>query len=217
MTACALMDGKTSFTVPELFGAETIRLGPITNAFLTVALLVAVPFVSCSAPSTRRLRGNSPSASETPRYESKRTSPASTFNGRVLSVSDGDTIVVFDNANRSHEIRLHGIDAPEGGQAFGDRSRQNLSDLIAEKEVTVTWHKRDRYRRIVGEVSINGRDICLEQIKAGMAWHYKHYQSEQTPEDRALYADAEVEARASRRGLWIDASPIAPWNFRNRR
>ena len=191
----------------------------MTRAFLTVVLLAAVPFASCSAPSTRKLRGNPPPASETPRYESKatRTSPASTFNVRVVSVSDGDTIVVFDNANRSYEIRLHGIDAPEGGQAFGDRSRQNLSDLIAEKEVTVTWYKRDRYRRIVGEVSIDGRDICLEQLKAGMAWHYKYYQAEQTPEARALYAAAEAEAKASRRGLWTDASPIAPWDFRNRR
>ena len=190
----------------------------MTRAFLIVALLAAVPFASCSAPNTRRPPGDSPPASETPRYESKatRTSPASTFNGRVMSVVDGDTIVVLD-AQRSYEIRLQGIDAPEGGQAFGGRSSQNLSDLIAEKEVTVTWHKRDRYRRIVGEVSINGRDICLEQIKAGMAWHYKYYQSEQTPEDRALYADAEVEARASRRGIWTDASPIAPWDFRNRR
>ena len=188
----------------------------MTRAFLTVALLAAMAFVSCSAPSTPKLRRNPPPARETPRYESKatRTSPAATFNGRVLSVVDGDSIVVFDNAQRSYEIRLQGIDAPEGGQAFGDRSRQNLSDLIGEKEVTVTWYKRDRYGRIVGEVSINGLDICLEQIRAGMAWHYKYYQSEQTPEDRAFYADAETEARASRRGLWTDASPIPPWVFR---
>ena len=59
--------------------------------------------------------------------------------------------------------------------------------------------------------------VGLEQIKAGMAWHYKYYQSEQTPEDRAFYADAEIQARASRRGLWTDASPIPPWDFRNRR
>lgn len=189
----------------------------MNRAFLTVAMLAAMLLASCFAPSARK-PADQPPASETPRYASKatRTSPASTFNGRVLSVVDGDTIVVF-NAQRSYEIRLQGIDAPEGGQAFGDRSRQNLSDLVAEKEVTVRWYKRDRYRRIVGEVSIDGLDICLEQIKAGMAWHYKYYQSEQTPEDRAFYADAEIQARASRRGLWTDASPIPPWDFRNRR
>ena len=56
--------------------------------------------------------------------------------------------------------------------------------------------------------------IYLEQIKSGMAWHYKYYQSEQSPENRALYADAEIEARASKRGLWID---LNPWDFRNGR
>ena len=190
----------------------------MTRAFLPVALLAAVLFASCSAPATRK-PGNPPPASETPRYQSKatRTSPASTFNGKVTSVIDGDSIVVFDSASRSYEVRLSGIDAPEGGQEFGERSRQNLSDLIAEKEVTVTWNKRDRYGRIVGEVSMDDLDVCLEQIKAGMAWHYKYYQSEQTPEDRAFYADAEIQARASRRGLWTEASPIPPWDFRNRR
>jgi endonuclease YncB( thermonuclease family) len=98
-----------------------------------------------------------------------------------VSVADGDTIVVLNDTQRSYEIRLKGIDAPEGGQAFGDSSHQNLIDLMEGEEVSVRWSKRDRYGRIVGEVSINGRDICLEQIKAGMAWHYKYYQSEQTP------------------------------------
>ena len=174
---------------------------------------------ACSAPSTRTRQVNGPSTSAPPRYESrsKQTVPASTFTGRVVNVPDGDTIVVLADDNRTHEIRLQGIDAPEGGQAFGDRSRQNLSDVIAEEEVTVTWYKRDRYKRLVGEVSINGTDLCLEQIKAGMAWHYKHYQSEQTPKDRTLYAEAEVAARVSRHGLWADASPIPPWNFRNGR
>ncbi len=102
----------------------------------------------------------------------------------------------------------------ESGKAFGDRSRQNLSGLVTGKEVTVAWSKRDRYGRIVGLVSINGRDICLEQIKAGMAGQYKYYQSEQTAEDRKLYADAEAGARESRLGLWTDANPIPPWDFR---
>jgi len=173
---------------------------------------------SCSAPSTRT-DVNSLRASTTPRYESRSKQPvvASTFSGRVVNVPDGDTVVVVTDDQRTHEIRLQGIDAPEGGQAFGDLSRQSLSDLIAGNEVTVRWTKRDRYHRLVGEVSINGIDICLEQIKAGMAWHYKYYESEQSSENRARYADAEAEARASRRGLWRDASPIPPWDFRNGR
>lgn len=209
--------GMESETRKELIGEQMIVHRVIKTFLITAtSLLVA----ACSAPSTRTRPVDGPRpASGTPRYESRvrQTAPASTFSGRVVEVPDGDTIRVLADDNRTHEIRLQGIDAPEGGQAFGDRSRQNLSNLIAENEVTVTWHKHDRYRRLVGEVSVNGQDICLEQIKAGMAWHYKYFQSEQTPENRAIYADAEVAARASRRGLWTDASPIPPWQFRNGR
>ena len=136
------------------------------------------------------------------------------FRARVVSIEDGDTIIVLNEINENHKIRLQGIDAPEGGQGFGNRSRQNLSELVAGKEVTVEWFKRDRYGRIVGKVSLDGSDVCLEQIKAGMAWHYKYYQSEQSNEDRELYANAETAARVRKQGLWSDANPIPPWDFR---
>ena len=132
----------------------------------------------------------------------------------MVIIEDGDTIVVVDGSNRSYEIRLQGIDAPEGGQAFGNDARESLSQLVSGKEVTIEWSKRDRYRRIVGKVMLDDRDICLDQIKAGMAWHYKYYQSEQSPVDRQLYTDAEVEARTTRRGLWSNTNPTPPWSFR---
>jgi len=185
--------------------------------WLRLVTLAALLFASCSAPSTSTRQVNAPSAPRpTPRYESKskQTSRLSTFSGRVVGVDDGDTIIVLDADNQTHKIRLQGIDAPEGGQAFGDRSRENLSDLVFGKDVTIEWFKRDRYGRIVGKVLVDGRDACLDQVSAGMAWHYKYYQSEQTAEDRKLYADAETEARASRLGLWTDANPIPPWDFR---
>ncbi|HKU74085.1 MAG TPA: thermonuclease family protein [Pyrinomonadaceae bacterium] len=178
----------------------------------------ALLLVSCSATEIRQVNAP-PAPSSTQRYESRprRTSPLPTFSGRVVGIDDGDSIIVLDVDNRSHKIRLQGIDAPEGGQAFGDRSRQSLSDLVFSKDITIEWFKRERYGRLVGKVLVDGRDVCLDQIKAGMAWHYKYFQSEQTAEDRRLYADAEVEARASRVGLWADANPIPPWNFRRGR
>jgi len=148
---------------------------------------------------------------------SKQTSPLATFSGRVVSIEDGDAITILDAANREYRIRLQGIDAPEGGQAFGNRSRQNLSKEIYDKQVAIEWSKRDQYSRLVGKVLLNGHDICLEQIRVGMAWHYKYYQEEQSPEDRKIYADAEGEARATRRGLWTDANPSPPWDFRHGR
>ena len=173
---------------------------------------------SCSAPrtSTRQINSASstgPSSAYQPR--SKQRSPSTTFNGRVVSIEDGDTIIVLDEENGTYKIRLQGIDAPEGGQAFGNRSRQNLSDEVFGKQVTIEWSKRDRYGRIVGKILLDGNDVCLEQVRAGMAWHYKYYQAEQSAEDRKVYADAEDEARATRQGLWVDANPMPPWEFRH--
>ena len=148
------------------------------------------------------------------RRHTKNVATPITFEGRVVGVQDGDTIVVVDSSNANHRIRLQGIDAPEKGQAFGSRSGENLSQLVFSKVVTIEWSKHDRYGRIVGKVMFGSQDICLEQIRAGMAWHYKYYQEEQTPEDRQLYADAEIAARAVKSGLWIDPDPTPPWDFR---
>lgn len=95
-----------------------------------------------------------------------------------------------------------------------DRSGQSLSEMASGKQVEIEWSKRDRYRRIVGKVLLEGNDVCLQQIKAGMAWHYKYYQDEQSAIDRELYATAENEARSARVGLWSDENSILPWQFR---
>jgi len=128
----------------------------------------------------------------------------------VVGVTDGDTITVLDSTNGQHKVRLAGIDAPEKAQPFGSRSKQSLASMVAGKTVAVEFVKFDRYQRMVGKVILNGRDICLEQIKAGMAWHYKKYGREQLSEERAAYAAAETEARSAGRGLWVDTSPMPP-------
>lgn len=140
---------------------------------------------------------------------------AETLSGRVVHVTDGDTITVLDIRNQQHKIRLAGIDAPERRQAYGNASKRHLASLVAGKAVSVDWQKRDKYKRIVGKVLLDGQDICLEQIKVGMAWHYKKYEREQLPQDRSIYAAAEDEARAARRGLWKDANPMPPWERRD--
>lgn len=115
--------------------------------------------------------------------------------GRVVGVTDGDTITVLDSSNRQHKIRLAGIDAPERGQAFGQRSTQLLSELVFSKQVIIETEKLDRYGRIVGRVLSGERDVNLALVAAGLAWHYKQYQHEQSASDRLLYAAAEQEAR----------------------
>ncbi|MCI0563229.1 MAG: thermonuclease family protein [Nitrososphaera sp.] len=137
--------------------------------------------------------------------------------GRVIGVADGDTITVLGSNQAQHKIRLAGIDAPEKSQAYGTVSKQHLSALVFGQNVTVAYDKTDRYGRTVGTVLGNRRDVNLEQVKAGLAWHYKKYQSEQTPKHRAAYAQAELNARKNRWGLWRDLHPIPPWEFRRKR
>ena len=134
--------------------------------------------------------------------------------GKVVRVSDGDTITVLDADNKQHRIRFQGIDAPESKQAFGQASKENLSKMVFGKQVTVVWDKVDKYRRTVGKVLLDGRDINIEQVKAGFAWHYKKYADEQPAEDRVTYARAEEEARAGKLGLWQDPNPTPPGEWR---
>ena len=142
---------------------------------------------------------------------------ADTLMGRVVRVTDGDTIVVLDSADAQHKIRLTGIDAPERKQAFGTKSKDHLSDEVAGKFVVIEYSKRDYYERILGKVLLNEEDMNLEQIRAGLAWHYKKYQKEQSPGDRQLYSTMEVEAREAKRGLWHDPAPVPPWEYRKRK
>lgn len=139
---------------------------------------------------------------------------ANTLTGRVVGVSDGDTVTILDASKRTHKIRLLGIDSPEKKQPFGERAKQSLSDLVFDKQVSVEGGKQDRYGRSLGKIVLDGRDINLEQIRRGMAWHYKQYARDQSPQDRAAYAEAESAARQKRVGLWQDADPVPPWSFR---
>jgi endonuclease YncB( thermonuclease family) len=142
------------------------------------------------------------------------TSLADTLIGTVVAVADGDTITVLDDQQAQHKVRLMGIDCPEKAQPFGQNAKQSLSDLLFGRSVNVEWQKLDRYERIVGKVMVNGQDANLEQIRRGMAWHFKKYDREQEPLDRATYSQAEIEARMGYRGLWSEPEPIPPWDWR---
>ena len=148
--------------------------------------------------------------------------------GRVVGVTDGDTVTVLDAAKAQHKVRLAGIDAPEKGQPLGQRAKDNLSRLVFGKDVRVAWRKKDRYGRLVGTVWVvspdmpcTGKPDCpknldagLAQLTVGLAWHYKKYANEQEPQQRGQYEFAEEEAKAKRVGLWKDANPVPPWEWR---
>lgn len=142
---------------------------------------------------------------------------AAGIEGRVVGISDGDSVTVLDIDKVQHKIRLAGIDAPEKGQDFGNRSKESLSELVYDQTVLVQTEKKDRYGRDVGKVLVQGVDVSLVQVQRGLAWHYKAYEREQSASDRILYDFAENEARASRRGLWVAPDPVPPWDFRRKK
>jgi endonuclease YncB( thermonuclease family) len=152
---------------------------------------------------------------------------AETLTGKVVGVSDGDTITVLNADHEQFKVRLSGIDAPEKAQSFGNRSKENLSRLVFGRQVDVIWNKHDRYNRIVGKVLVADTtcrsadcprevDACLSQITAGLAWWYEKYSKEQASEDATRYHHAETEARSQQLGLWRDPNPLPPWEWRKK-
>lgn len=131
------------------------------------------------------------------------------INGRVVGVSDGDTLTVLDVSNTQFKIRLAAIDAPEKAQAFGQRAKQKLSDLCYGKTVSVQVVSIDRYGRTVGDVDCAGIKANEVMVQFGFAWVYRKYDKGH----EHLYA-FEEDARNARRGLWADPNPTAPWDWR---
>ena len=129
--------------------------------------------------------------------------------GKVVDVSDGDTITVLDNLDKGKfRIRLNKIDAPEKKQAFGNKAKQYLSSLIFGKQVSVKFKEIDRYGRVLGVIYCDGAEINLVMVQNGYAWHYSYY------DKNPAYIQAEKQARADKKGLWADPNPINPYQFR---
>jgi endonuclease YncB( thermonuclease family) len=135
---------------------------------------------------------------------------AETLTGRVVGVTDGDTIKLLVGGRNEYKVRLGEIDAPESGQPFGQKSKRMLSDLVFRRTVTVRVTDVDRYGRSVGVIQAGNTNINAEMVKRGGAWAYRRYLSDQR------YLLWERQAQQSRRGLWgLQADQImAPWDWR---
>ena len=130
----------------------------------------------------------------------------------VVGITDGDTFTVINRDKLQLKVRIIGIDAPEKKQAYGNKSRQTLSDLIFQQQIEIDVQYQEKWGRYAAKVYLaDGRDVGLLMLQAGMAWHNVNY--DKTP----AYAAAEKAARKARKGLWADAHPVAPWDFRSRR
>jgi endonuclease YncB( thermonuclease family) len=146
----------------------------------------------------------------------KLANPLNKFSAKVVSITDGDTVDVLAPGNFTYTIRLAGIDAPEHDQAFGSQSTANLSALLSGKNVNLECENERSYGRLICKILLpSGEDADLDQVKAGMAWHYKQYEDEQSPSDRQAYAAAECSAMKAKNGLWNDPHPVQPQDFRH--
>ena len=129
----------------------------------------------------------------------------------IVGVSDGDTLRARCGTPGAYEqvkIRLSEIDAPESKQAFGERSKQSLSDLCFQQQAVITGGKKDKYGRTLARVECKGQDAAMHQAQVGMAWAYTQYLTDQT-----VYR-AQQAAQTNRVGLWTDTKPVAPWLWR---
>lgn len=129
--------------------------------------------------------------------------------GKVVKIADGDTFTFLDKSNQQVRVRLHGIDAPERAQDFGNVARQKLADMVFGKAVKIEEKDTDRYGRTVAIVyTLDGACVNEIMLKEGLAWHYKEY------DDNAAWAALEQKAKREKRGLWSQRKAVAPWQWR---
>ena len=147
-------------------------------------------------------------------------STAKNVSGRVMKVSDGDTVVIRPgDGGLFYKCRLYGIDAPEiphefgPGQPYGEESAKALKKLILGQDVLIEIRDRDKYGREVCVIRKDGTDMNLEMIRKGMAWAYRKYLK---PPYASEYIEAEKDAKDKGLGLWQQSNPEPPWEFRKR-
>lgn len=130
---------------------------------------------------------------------------------KPLWIHDGDTFKATVANKAVIDCRIWGIDAPELDQPWGKVAKTALMEFILKKNIRIT-KKSNSYSRIVITVENSGKDIALELLKMGLAWHSNLH----APNMRE-YAKAVEEAKKEKRGLWSDKAPVAPWIWRKRR
>lgn len=156
-------------------------------------LLLFISIIACTSKS-----GKNPSLKK-----------GSTVIGKVISIVDGDTYDVLIQDNKTIRVRMEGIDAPEKGMPFYQKSKKYLSDLCFGKQIKFKVTGVDNHERILAYSFLeDGKELSQEMIKDGLAWHFKKYNSDQE------LSEFEIEARNLRKGLWIDENPMSPWENR---
>lgn len=181
---------------------ESVFLGLSTIMTRTFLLFLPLLFFCCTNADHHRRAQQENKLIQEARMAGK------LLNGVAVGISDGDTFRLLVEGNQTLRVRLHGIDAPEKGQDYGTQARQALSGLIFSKDVAVIQKTKDRYGRIVGVVYADGVNVNEALLRDGMAWHYTAYDKNED------WAALQKEASRNKRGLWKQAKPTPPWQWR---
>lgn len=176
----------------------------VQKASASVAILVAVLLASCDASAI-----SSPDRPALEHQEPTSAASEATLVGRVVSVTDGDTLTVLVD-NQQVRVRLAEIDAPERGQPWASRSRDVLRAIVDGESIQIVETDRDRWGRLVGRVYLEGRDVNAEMVQRGAAWAFLRYQTD------PRFSGYQADAREARVGLWSlpDNETIPPWEWR---
>lgn len=134
---------------------------------------------------------------------------AQQITGKVIRIADGDSFTILTADKKEIRIRLYGVDCPEHGQPYSKVAKEFTGKMLSEGQVIITQKDIDRYDRIVGIVIISDSINLNERLlRAGLAWHYKYF------DKNPVWDGLEKVARESKKGLWNDVAPIAPWLWR---
>ncbi len=129
--------------------------------------------------------------------------------GKVIHVVDGDTYDLLAPDSSKIRIRMEGIDAPEKGMPYYQVAKEYLKEKCLLKNVKIIINDTDDNGRLIAYTFLNdGSELSHEMIRAGLAWHFKKYNSDST------LAILEEEAKASKLKVWSEPHPMPPWENR---
>ncbi|MCW3105720.1 MAG: thermonuclease family protein [Segetibacter sp.] len=132
-----------------------------------------------------------------------------TETGKIVGILDGDTYDILMHGNETVRVRMEGIDAPEKGMPFYKAAKNYLATLCFGKQVRLKISRQDNHDRTLALSYLeDGTELSHEMLKAGLAWHFKKYNSD------VDLAQLEMAARNLKIGLWIDDNPMPPWENR---
>ncbi|VAX22074.1 hypothetical protein MNBD_NITROSPINAE02-690 [hydrothermal vent metagenome] len=145
--------------------------------------------------------------------------------GKVISIQDGDTIVIEDDNGKRRRVQLAYIDAPDMNpktrtkQPLHDESVKYLTGLLINKEIIIESFGVDKFSRIKGMVFLNKLNVNQEMVTRGFAEIYhpvrknpRSYIKEYTDK----FQEAEKFAKERKIGIWGDADYVSPYQFRRK-